>query len=183
MSLELLSTLATVGTFVVIGATAVVAVIQLRHVRASNQIAAILQIGMMIEEETAQSARRFIRDELDSRLHDAEFRSTLAAMPIGTAARPVVLLGNHYERLGLFVKRGIIDEDLACDLWSAQVSGDWDRMAPALAIIRRTQGNSVFENFEYMVEVSDEWLARHPHGAYPANRKRRPLPDTWLNES
>jgi len=182
MSLEFWSTAATIGTFVVIAATAIVAIIQLRHVRASNQIAAVLQIGEAIEEESAQSARRFIRDELEGWLHDSEFRKSLRAVPIGTAARPIVLLGNHYERLGLFVKRGIIDSDLACDLWSAQVTGDWDRMAPALAIIRRSQGTSVFENFEYFVEESDRWLARNPQGSYPKNRPRRPLEDVWLGE-
>jgi hypothetical protein len=182
MSLEFWSTAATIGTFVVIGATAIVAIIQLRHVRASNQIAAILQIGEQIEEEAAQSARRFIRDELAMRLQDSEFRKALLAIPIGAAARPVILLGNLYERLGLFVKRGIIDEDLACDLWSAQASGDWDIMGPALAIIRRSQGNTVFENFEYLVDAGQRWLERNPNGTYPANRSRRTLEDVWLRE-
>jgi len=182
MSLELLSTIAAIGTFAVIGATAIVAVVQLRHARASNQIAAILHIGEMLEDERCQEARRFIRDELEPRMHEAEFRGALSAIPTGPAARPIVFLGNHYERLGLFVKRGIIDEDLACDLWSAQASGDWDIMAPAIAILRRSHGDSVFENFEYLVDASDRWLVRHPEGAYPTGRRRHAPRDVWLEE-
>ena len=37
MSLELWATIASVGTFVVIAATAIAAFVQLRHVRRSNQ--------------------------------------------------------------------------------------------------------------------------------------------------
>jgi hypothetical protein len=182
MSMELLSTIAAMGTFVVIAATAIVAVVQLRHARAGNQIAAILEISEGIDSERTQEARRFIRDELGPRLHDAEFRKQLSESPVGPAARPLILLGNHYERLGSFVKRGIIDEDLACDLWSAQVEGDWERMAPAIAIVRRTQGDAVFENFEYLVDAGERWIARHPHGAYPKNRPRRAIRDEWLEE-
>jgi hypothetical protein len=40
MSLELLNTFATLGTFVVIAGTAIAAIVQLRHARSSNQIAA-----------------------------------------------------------------------------------------------------------------------------------------------
>jgi hypothetical protein len=38
MSLELLNVLAGLGTFVVIAASAIAAVVQLRHLRASNQL-------------------------------------------------------------------------------------------------------------------------------------------------
>jgi hypothetical protein len=65
------------------------------------------------------------------------------------AIRPAPTI--EYERLGSFVKRGIIDEDLACDRWSAQAVGDWVIMEPSLSIVRRSQDNAVFENFEYFV--------------------------------
>jgi hypothetical protein len=180
MSLELLSVIAAIGTFMVIAATAIVAIIQLRHMRAGNQIAAIMQVSVEIESEPAQAARRFLRDELELKMHDPEFRKALRSVPIDSPGRPLVLLGNHYERLGLFIKRGIIDQDLACDLWSAQVAGDWAMMEPALAIIRRAQGDSVFENFEYFVDLSDQWFERHPHGTYKPGSPRRPLADPWL---
>ena len=44
MSLELANTLATLGTFVVIAATAIAAILQLRHARTSNQIAALNEL-------------------------------------------------------------------------------------------------------------------------------------------
>jgi hypothetical protein len=44
MSLQLVNTLATFGTFVVIAATAIAAIVQLRHARSSNHIAALNEL-------------------------------------------------------------------------------------------------------------------------------------------
>jgi hypothetical protein len=44
MSLEVVNTLATFGTFVVIAATAIAALVQLRHARSSNQIEALAEM-------------------------------------------------------------------------------------------------------------------------------------------
>ena len=52
MSVELLSTLASVGTFIVIGATAIAAIIQLRHMRGSNQIIALTECRETLESES-----------------------------------------------------------------------------------------------------------------------------------
>ncbi|MBV8282486.1 MAG: hypothetical protein JO347_10555, partial [Candidatus Eremiobacteraeota bacterium] len=50
MSLELWSTIAAVGTFVVITATAIAAVIQLRHMRSSNQITILNDFRIATED-------------------------------------------------------------------------------------------------------------------------------------
>ena len=181
MSLEAWSTIAAFGTFVVIGATAILALVQLRHLRASNQIAGILKFADAAQSASLLEARRFVREEIAQRLHDPDFRRALGSVPVGTAAQPLLFLGNFYEQLGLFVKRGLIDEYLACDLWSAQALGDWMQMEAAIAIMRRTQGNSVLENFEYFADVSEQWIKRHPAGSFPKNRARRVVRDVWLD--
>jgi hypothetical protein len=179
---ESLTAFASVGTLVVIGATALFAAIQLRHARAGNQIAAVMNLAHVIQSSEFQNSRRFVRDELPNKLRDPLFRQELNKVPIGEAARPLVLVANFYEELGAFVKRGIIDADMACDLWSAQVTGDWDQLSPAIAIIRREQGLATFENFEYMVVLGERWLIRHPAGTYPKNYRRRLVEDVWLAE-
>ena len=49
MSLELVNTIATCATFVVIAATAIAAMVQLRQLRASNQIAAFNELRQAYE--------------------------------------------------------------------------------------------------------------------------------------
>jgi len=49
MTLQLVNTIAMLGTFLVIGATAVAAIVQLRHARCSNHIAALNELRETIE--------------------------------------------------------------------------------------------------------------------------------------
>lgn len=51
MSLELLTTLATIATTVIIGATAIAAIVQLRHLRAGNQIAGQLALRQVLLDD------------------------------------------------------------------------------------------------------------------------------------
>ena len=120
MTTELLSTISSVGTFLVIGATAVVAVIQLRHMRSSNQIAAAMRIHDVVESEEFQIARRFIRDDLAKRLEDPEFRRAFG-VAANRDTRPVILVGNYYEEIGIFVKYGLVDENIACEMWANEI--------------------------------------------------------------
>ena len=60
MSLELASTLASIGTFIVITATAAAAIVQLRHLRSSNQIAALTECCEVIASQRFFAARRYI---------------------------------------------------------------------------------------------------------------------------
>jgi Domain of unknown function (DUF4760) len=171
VSFELWSTIASVGTFLVIAATAVVAIIQLRHTRSSNQIAAAMTIHSVVESEEFQEGRRFIRDELINCLDDAEFRRTLG-VSTNKAARPMIFVGNYYEEIGIFVKYGLVDENIACEMWSNEIVTDWKRMVPAITIIRQNRPSFGWQNFEYMVTVCEAWLKRYPEGKFPRDRRR-----------
>src|SRR5580704_16304088 len=135
---------ASVGTFVVIAATAVAALIQLRHMRGNNQIAAAMAINQVTESDEFQAARRFIRENLGNRLQDSHYRHELGTAKVG---REMQFVGN-YELIGTFVKYGLLDANLACELWSNEGVMDWNVMAPAFAILQRA-GRFGWANFEY----------------------------------
>jgi hypothetical protein len=110
MSLEVLATAASVGTFFVIAATAVAALIQLRHMRGSNQIAATMAINQVTEGDDFQIARKFLREDLVARLQDINYRRELART--GRIGRQMQFVGNYYELIGIFVKYGFVDENM-----------------------------------------------------------------------
>lgn len=56
MSLELSNTLATLTTTIIIAATAVAAIVQLRHLRASNQIAGQLALRQVLLDDNFMGA-------------------------------------------------------------------------------------------------------------------------------
>jgi hypothetical protein len=61
MSLELVNTFATLGTFSVIAATAIAAIVQLRHMRGSNQIVALNELRETTETAEFRAAQLFVQ--------------------------------------------------------------------------------------------------------------------------
>lgn len=185
MSLELVNTLATVGTFLVIAATAIAAIVQLRHMRSSNQIAALNELRESIAKHDFQAAEHFVRTELPGLLKDPAFRYELGTPAARTAEnrqriQMVNVLANFYEGMGLLVKTGLVNPALALDMWSTRLAMHWKALAPVIAIMRRKANKGLWENFEYIVVLSQAWIAAHPKGAYPPGMRRIELDDEWL---
>lgn len=184
MSLELLNTLLAAGTFLVIAATAITAIAELRHVRSSNQIAALDELRDSSETPHFRDAQRFVVNELSEALEDPAFRYRLIHRQSRTAEVQASIdkmhvVGNFYETMGLFLKTGLIDADILLEIWCSNAIRDWQLLAPAAAIWRRAMGGGVWENFEYLAVMSQDWLTAHPDGMYPKDVRRYELIDTW----
>jgi hypothetical protein len=186
MSLELVNTLATFGTFLVIAATAIAAIVQLRHARSSNQIEALAELREEMENAEMQSAHRFIRQELGERLKDPAFRyqlGNLGALSTENQApwNQIRRVANCYEEMGILVKAGLADKDLVLDFWSGRTLASWNVLVPVVTLIRQsTANNAVWENFEYLAVLSQGWHDAHPQGAYPPGMRRMKLDYPWL---
>ncbi len=185
MSLELWNTIATTGTFLVIAATAVAAVVQLRHVRSSNQIAVLNELRATYDTPAYAEARQYMLVDLPKALADPTFRYHLAKNDRRTSEAQadiarIELIGNSFEVMGLLVKTGLIDRGLVLEIWSGLVTTAWERLAPATAIVRRRGGAGVWENFEYLAVIAEDWLAATPSGTYPPGMRRLQLKDEWL---
>lgn len=79
-------------------------------------------------------------------------------------ARPVILVGNYYEGIGIFVKYGLVGENTACEMCSQRgLPFGW-------------------HNSEYMYTLWEAWFQRYPEGKFPSNR-RRAIPDSSSAET
>ncbi|HZY96452.1 MAG TPA: hypothetical protein VFE35_05070 [Candidatus Cybelea sp.] len=185
MSLELVNTLATFGTFFVIAATAIAALVQLRHSRSSNQIVVLNEIRETMDSPEFQAARHFVETELPTKLQDPAFRLQFAERRLRRTRETqplfekINVIGNFWENVGVFVKAGLLDRDLALDLWSGVSIGTWNRFAPLTAVARRTNF-ALWENFEYLTMLSQDFQAAHANGTYPVGARRLELKDEWL---
>jgi hypothetical protein len=185
MSLELVNTLGTFGTFLVIAATAIAALVQLRHARGSNQIAAFNELRETDGSEVMQAARHFAHRDLAAKLRDPAFRYQINTPAARTDEnRPLIgrinTLGNFHEGMGVLVKAGLVDPELALEIYADKVVSDWERLAPVAALARRTVGDALWENFEYLVVLAQDWFVAHPKGSYPPGVRRIDLKDEWL---
>lgn len=182
MTLEIVNAVASIGTLLVIAATAIAAIVQLRHMRGSNQIQALTECREVLESEEFSRALEFVAYELPERMKDPKTREKLTVSPIPDDLRAVNTVGNFFESMGAFVKHDIIDAKIAQDLWSGIVESSWRRLSPVVAITRRKGGQSLWENFEYLASLCIEWNAKYPDGLYPSGRARIAVKDVWREE-
>ena len=166
MSLEAWGIVASFATLLVIAATAIAALLQLRHTRSANQIAAVTELDKVLGSEKLSHARRFVAEEVPKLLADPTKRSKLAAEPFPTEIEAIRDVGNFFELLGVFVKRRIIDRTLACDLWDGVVYQAWKQLEPVV-MIRRLRVRGLWTSFEYLAVLSEKSLAKTQGDYYP----------------
>jgi len=179
MSLEVLSTAAAVGTFIVIAATAVAAIFQLAHLRASNQLSALVGIGSIFFNREMMRALDALRIQLPNKVQDPDFRRMLEVGPVKIEENPELAILVWTEMIGVFLKRGIVSEDVLLD-WNGTVYLSWwAACAGTIAVLRR-RNPSAYENFEYLASRAKRRYAQRPRGSFPAGTERMPLSDPWL---
>jgi hypothetical protein len=190
MSLEVLNTLGTLTTVIIVAATAVAALIQLRHLRASNQINAMLSIGEQFNAQTFKGALDLVNEKLDSALQDPTFRDYNVAfsrnlMPPETDQGYVDLrhatrvVANSYEELGVLIKNGVIDRPMFLDRYSWVIVGRWRNLEDFIALTREATGSdAIWENFEYLAVLSEDFINEHP-SLYPKGVRRMQLRNPW----
>jgi Domain of unknown function (DUF4760) len=181
VSPEWVTALGTLGTFLVISASAIAALVQLRHMRGSNQIAALTEFRETMESDKFQSAQRFVSFELPQRLKDPVERVKATTLPFHDEYTSIATVANMFESLGGLIKSGVIDREVACDVVSYIVIRNWDAMLPLTTYLRRAFVNpALWENFEYLALLSKRFQAKYPNGAYPKGEPRMPEDDSLI---
>jgi hypothetical protein len=192
MSLDSINSIAPLLTVIIVAATAIAALVQLKHMRAGNQITAMLSIGEELSGDLFRDAATLIRNEIDAAMEDPAYREYEFAMSAGQPAPKVsseyvelrqagIIVGNAFEELGILVKRGVIDREMFLDRYCALILNNWKRLEQSTALGRAALGNDLsWENFEYLAILSEDWMAKYEKmGTYPAGVRRMALKHRW----
>jgi hypothetical protein len=180
MSLEAWAALAQGATFVVIAATAAASLVQLRHLRAANQVAAVRVLLEEYEGAELRDAFHFVRTDLDEHLQDPKFREELRSGQSDRVTHPEITICNFFDKWGAHYREGAIDRRAFMRQMAGVIDGFWNRLEPAMALMANPNGvNTSFEAFEYLTVEARSWLARHPDGDYPQGKPRIALTDPW----
>lgn len=171
MSLELWSTVASMGTFVVIAVTAIAALVQLRHIRRANQLAGLQTALGMLVDPSVRELLNYVRHDLSDRMNDADFRASLHEIPVNRGEHPELYLCDMYNHVGSFVRSGLIDERIYLQTEWYNVNLYWGLLKGTIALVRERRPY-VFENFEWLAARAREWQQQHPTGDYPGNQRR-----------
>jgi hypothetical protein len=183
MTLELWNTVASFSTVFVILATAIAAVIELKHMQARNSLHAILSLQREFNDPELQESLRFVQLYLSQKLHDPQYRAELDRIGfVDSRIHLEMKACNWFNEMGMLVKNRIVSEDAFLDQFGRIVDYYWKLLAPVIAILRRRRGDEQYQNFEYLAALSKKWHMQHPTGVYPNDVPRMPLEDAWLAE-
>lgn len=172
MSALSVSIILSVATLVVVGAASVAAIIQLRHLRTSNQLNALLEIMNQWNLPTVQSALAELRT-VPEKMNDPKYVAALNAPgSVDRASHPEFLALDLWEQIGTYCKYRLVDETILLDITAAQVADAWTCAEPVIRLLRARAGPATLENFEYLVVRSKLWSRKHATGAYPARLPR-----------
>lgn len=177
MKTEELNLLLSGATLLAIGITAIAAVIQLRHLRGTYQLSAVMHLVDRFSRPEIAHAVEDARSALSERLADPAYRDTLAGNP-SKAQHPELILCDFQEQVGSYVRHGLISESLYFDCASYTATHLWRFLEPVVAIRRRNHGPHVYENFEYLVARTRAYVARNP-SAFDRRTPRLMLHDPW----
>ncbi len=133
--LEFWNTIAAIGTFLVITATAIAAVIQLRHLRAANQLEGLLTVLARVEDARFNTWLTETQKQLPEMLANPAYVKSVAD---GTFDRSVawLQLANSYDWVGSLVKNKLIPIDAFLDVYAFRVIQAWKLIEPLAVLVR-----------------------------------------------
>jgi hypothetical protein len=181
MNLDVIVTATNVATLLVLIGTAIAATVQFRHVRTSNELAAVLAIEREFSADDVQNALLFVQEQLAGRLADPAYRATLAARGyIDPSAHPEMTACNWFNEMGSLIAGGFVNEQIFLNSFGRLVEYYWELLLPVIALVRRERGPDQYAKFEYLAHRAKRQRERARGGVYPAGVPRMPLPDPPL---
>jgi hypothetical protein len=169
MNWDEISAISTFITMIVIAATAIAAVIQLRHMRAGNAITGFLGFLDKWSSPEARAVQNYVfGDDMLRKIDDPAYREELlSGKVVDTLRNPEFQLLNFWESIGMFIKLGYVPEDVVLDTGGAFAVLAWNRLVPVIALLREARGNQMYDNFEYLASRAILWERAHPYGTFP----------------
>ena len=159
-------------TLLVVVVTALVGLRQVRHLRRQNTLNGLLKVLDDWRDPEFQSWLAYMRHELPKRMAEPGFFDELDRNPIDRARHPELHLCDWYEQVGSFMKYGLLDERTMLDVSWSSSQRIWNALEPVIERMRRTRGDTLYENFEYFVARGVLFERAHRHGTYPATTPR-----------
>ena len=173
MSIDKLSLLLNAITLLVIIATALAGLIQLRHLRHQNTLNAELAVLKSWNEPQFREWRLFIGGELQTRLKDPAFLAEYDAPEVDRSRHPELYACDWMEQIGSYLRYGLFDADVLLDVTSTSINRLWGTSS------RRRSNGCASRAATPCMKISSIgpptgrlWAKAHPQGGYPKKMPR-----------
>jgi hypothetical protein len=142
-----LTAIGTLLSAAIIAITALVAIVQIRHLRSATALQGFLEVMREAAGGRVGHANTYIEEVLPQRLKDPVYRQELIDGKFDPETHPELLVGSLWERVGALIHHRYIDAELFLDYSSEVCSHQWDLLKEAAAL-RRQRNPLVWERFE-----------------------------------
>jgi hypothetical protein len=173
MSWEALTAVGTVLSALVVAVAAIAAVVQIRHLRAANQLEAILGIYESFNSNEMVLARRYCANDLPALLKDPTWLSNMKSSEIDPR---VTFVGNFFNEIGALLVDGFLDERLVRPLVPT-ASQLWSILSPIALEWRKHRTDPVWADFEYLAALAERTTRATYVARFPAWFRARLTPD------
>jgi hypothetical protein len=171
VDLGLWNALVSTATLLVVAGAGFAALRQIRQLRAQTTLAGLLKVLDDWRDPEFQRIVAYVRNELPQKVQEPGFLDDLEHMT-DQEKHPELAIGEWYEQIGSYMKHGLLDETIMLDVASSSTNTMWRSLAPVVERMRRTRGDALWENFEYMAARGVLFQRAHPNGCYPRNTPR-----------
>ena len=157
MSWEALTAVVSVASVVVLAAAAIAAVIQIRHLRAGNQLEGFLEVSRELESPELLRARAFVELELVDRLKDDVYRQELISGRFDLMRHPEIRIANFWEKMGALIRHGVLDAPLFFDFFAHRCAVRWEQLRPVVELMRQRDA-FMWADFEHIADRCRRYL-------------------------
>lgn len=171
---EAITAIATLCTGVAIVLTVLLGIRQLRltgehlaHLRRATQLEGAMTIFNDLFAPDFRESMRFVLNDLPERMKDPAFREGVERIGLAddTEHKELLIL-RSFERVGIYVKHGLIDGAIIYDLMLPPIARTWEALADVVRVHRALHGDGFWENFEFLYDEGEAWRRRTQDAAY-----------------
>jgi hypothetical protein len=183
MSPEWVAAFASLGTLIVIAASAIAALIQMRHMRSANQISLFTSYNAEFDSPEFTSAFAFVKADLPAHAFTPEELEGLVHGNWSGRLHDARTIANFFEDMGSFVRTGVLHQFIVCNLYASNVLEAWTAIAPVVFFLRNQRNQpAIWENFEYLAILAEDFIEQYPNGIYPRGLRRMPADDSLSSQ-
>lgn len=159
MSPDTLSAAASVATTVVIAATAIAALIQIRQLKLATQLEGFLALHREYGSPEMYASRQYVAEELPLRLRDESYRRELVSGSAFSGRHPELILGNFWEKVGALVNTGMLEPNLYLETGAYRAVEAWNQLEDVIKLRRKAEPLQ-WASFDHIARLSREYLER-----------------------
>ncbi|HET6275353.1 MAG TPA: hypothetical protein VFE16_05360 [Candidatus Cybelea sp.] len=168
MAWEAITALATLGTGLAIVATVLLGIRQLRltrsqleHLRRATQLQGAMKIFDDLNTAEFWDSLHFIATDLPKRMTEQQFRDEVLLIGMAdTNVHRELPLMRTFERIGTYVKHGLIDGPIIYDFAMPPIERAWELLSEIVRMHRAAHGEAFWENFEMLYREGKRWQER-----------------------